>query len=132
MSELYNDKGVEFPTRTTPHNQVIAVKLADPAPDTIQNYVQVKQERGLSWDQVGALVDSQDPALGDYLRAHGSEFEKDAAADSKYVDVLTERAINPLTTQEERDRLQDPGKAAADDAKADAKAEKSAAKAPAK
>ena len=119
MSELYNEKGVEFPTRTTAHNQVIPVKIADPSKEVLDNYVSLKNERDMSWDQVADGVDSQDPALADYLRQHGAEHEKASEEDGTYVEPLKERAINPLTTPEERDALQ--GKAKAAPAKAGAK-----------
>jgi hypothetical protein len=106
VSELYNKDGVEYPTHTTPHNQVVAVTVADPTGDTMDNYVQLKTERELSWDQVASQVSVQDPALADYLRANGAAHEKaqkDAAGrDSK---LLTELAFNPLSTKDERDAV---------------------------
>jgi len=105
-SDLHNKDGIEYPTHTTSHNQVVAVTVADPSGEVMDNYVQLKNERGESWDQVASGVSVQDPALADYLRANGAAHEK-AAKDAATGDrkLLTELAVNPLSTKEERDAV---------------------------
>lgn len=104
-SKLYNKDGVEFPTHTTPHNQVVVANVPDPSDDTMSNYVQLKNERELSWDQVASQVSVQDPALAEYLRSAGPGFEKSQAAKDAAGsrELLTELAHNPLSTKDERD-----------------------------
>lgn len=104
QSDLLNKDGVEYPTHTTSHNQVVAAKVADPSGEVMDNYVQMKTERELSWDQVASSVSVQDPALAEYLRKNGPAAEKaqkDAAGEERK--VLTELATNPLATKEERE-----------------------------
>jgi hypothetical protein len=103
-SDLHNKDGIEYPTHTTSHNQVVAVTVSDPSSEVMDNYVQLKNERDMSWDQVASGVSVQDPALADYLRANGAAHEK-AAKDAApgEVKLLTELAVNPLSTKEERD-----------------------------
>jgi hypothetical protein len=105
-SDLHNKDGIEYPTHTTSHNQVVAVTVADPSGEVMDNYVQLKNERDVSWDQVASGVSVQDPALADYLRANGAAHEK-AAKDAATGDrkLLTELAVNPLSTKEERDAV---------------------------
>lgn len=106
QSDLHNKDGIEYPTHTTSHNQVVAVTVSDPSGEVMDNYVQLKNERGMSWDQVASAVSVQDPALGDYLRKNGAAAEKaakDAAPGERK--LLTELAVNPLSSTEERDAV---------------------------
>ena len=103
-SDLYTPTGVEYPTHTTPHNQVVIATIPDPSSDVMDNYLQLKQERLLSTEDVARSVEVQDPALADYLRANLDSYESSKAAKPE-VKLLTELAINPLSTPEERDAI---------------------------
>ena len=45
-SDLHNKDGIEYPTHTTSHNQVVAVTVADPSGEVMDNYVQLKNRAG--------------------------------------------------------------------------------------
>ena len=103
-SQIVSKDGVEYPTRTTAHNQVVAVKVADPSDDTMQNYLQLKRERECSWDDVASNVAVQNPALADHLRSAGPGYEEaQKAAEADAPELLTELAVNPLISADERE-----------------------------
>lgn len=104
-SPLYNSDGIEYPTRTTAHNQVIVVDIPAPSQDTIDNYIQLKNERQVSWDDIAAQVSVQDPALAEYLRKNGSKLESAKKDETSAPKLLTDLARNPLTTPEDRDAI---------------------------
>ena len=103
-SDLYTKTGIEYPTHTTSHNQVVIANVPDPSGEVLDNYLQLKNERLLSTEDVAKSVEVQDPALADYLRANLDKHEA-AKADKPDVKLLTELAVNPLSTKDEREAV---------------------------
>jgi hypothetical protein len=104
-SPLYSENGIELPTHTTSHNQVIVAAVPAPSGEIMDNYLALKNERDASWDDIAANVEPQDPVTADYLRKNGPQHESVKADQPGIAPILIERAVNPLTTPDERDRV---------------------------
>ena len=68
--------------------------MALPDADVIENYRRLKDERGLSWDQLAAQIDKRDHLLAAWLRSQ-------AAAESNGASKPTKRTAPPKQTAEE-------------------------------
>lgn len=104
-SDLYTENGIEKPTHTTPHNQVIIAEVPTPSGEVMDNYLQLKNERDCSWEDIAANVEAQDPLTADYLREFGPKHESAKSDEPGIAPVLTDRAVNPLTAPAERDAV---------------------------